>query len=544
LSLIRSVAEFTGIRAAGGAPNPADDFWYSGISAGAVAASGVKVNPDSAMRSSAVYACVNAISRSVAALPLKLYRELDKGGKEVATEHPLYDKLYWQPNPWQTAFDFKLMGQVHFELRGNFFVELIPDPSNPIFPLMLVPLHPDRVRVWRMPSPGGGWVPDYQYIDPVLRTTRWIAQENMFHLRNLAGGDGLIGYTPVEVFAETVGAAIAAQDYGARFFANDGKPSTYITGAEFRNDDDREKFRDSWQKSQTGANRHKTAVLPKGMELKELGMKNAEAQFIESRKFARDEIAGIYGVPLHIIGATERVASYASVEQFNIQFAVQCIMPRLVAWEQAIQRDLLAEGNEFSGDRYFAKFVMAALLRGDMLSRYNAYKVGREGGWLSPNDIREFEDMNPIDGGDEYVRPMNMTPLGSDPNQQQTTATPTQDDNGPLDGDTSAKGDHRLKLLAVSAADRCVRKEIAAVRKDLLTANGDFNSKTADFYRQHRGFMSEVLLGDGAKIAAYCIRHHEDLLRARGAGEEELLLSKWEAGAPSELAAIAAGGKQ
>jgi HK97 family phage portal protein len=538
LSLLSSIAGFAGVRAAG-VPNPADDFWYSPISAAFVAASGAKVNPESAMRAAAVIACVNAISRPVAALPLKVYRELPNGGKEVAGDLPLYDKLYWQPNPFQTAFEFKQMGQAHFELRGNFYVEIVPDPRQPIFPLMLLPLHPDRVRVFRIPTQNGGWVPDYQYTDPITRTTRNIAQEDMLHLRNLSGGDGLVGYTPVEIYAETIGAAIAAQEYGARFFANDAKPGTVITGAKFKSDDDLSKFRDSWQKSQTGTNRHKTAVLLDGMDLKELGLKNTDAQFIEARKFSREEIAGIYGVPLHMIGAADKVASYASVEQFNIQFAVQCIMPRLVAWEQAIQRDLISPVNALTGEKYLAKFLMAALLRGDMQSRYNAYKVGREGGWLSPNDIRELEEMNPIEGGDEYLRPMNMAPLGTpapvDPNAQPPTA--------PADDSLDARQGQRLKLLSASAGERCYRKEVAAVRKDLLTANGDFQAKTAEFYRQHREFMVEVLRGDGARIAEYCIRHHEDLLRARAAGEDELLLSKWEAAAPSELAAIAAGGK-
>jgi HK97 family phage portal protein len=434
------------------------------------------------------------------------------------------------------------MGQAHFELRGNFFVEIIPDPRQPIFPLMLVPLHPDRIRVFRLPRPDGGWAPDYQYNDPITRQMRHIAQEDMFHLRNLAGGDGLVGYTQVEIFAETIGAAIAAQDYGARFFANDAKPGNYLTGGKFRSDEDREKFRASWQKSQTAANRHKTAVLPEGMELKELGLKNTDAQFIEARKMTREEICGIYGVPLHKVGSDGKVAAYASVEQFNIQFATDCIAPRLVCWEQAIQRDLITPSNQFTGRKFFAKFLMAALLRGDMLSRYQAYKIGREGGWLCPNVILELEDMNPIEGGDQYLQPMNMAPLGTEPQPQpDPAATPAP---APEPDDPSARRGQRLKLLASSAGERCFRKELATVRKDLLTANGDFQSKTAEFYRQHRDFMVEVLRGDGARIAAYCIRHHEDLLRARTAGEQELLLSKWEAAAPSELAAIAAGGNQ
>jgi HK97 family phage portal protein len=536
LSLIRSVADFAGVRA-NAVPNPADDFWYGPAVGNFLTASGIKITPESAMRAATVMACIGAISRPIASLPLKLYEDLGDKGKRAASDHPLYDKLYWQPNPWQTAYEFKQMGQVHFELRGNFFVEIIADPKQPIFPLMLVPLHPDRIRVFRIPMAGGGWAPDYQYNDPITREMRHIAQEDMFHLRNLAGGDGLVGYTQVEIFAETIGAAIAAQDYGARFFANDAKPGTIITGAKFKNEEDQNKFRANWQKSQTAANRHKTAILPDGMDIKELGLTNTDAQFIEARKMAREEICGIYGVPLHKVGAEGKVAAYASVEQFNIQFATDCIAPRLVCWEQAIQRDLIAPSNQFSGRKFFAKFLMAALLRGDMLSRYEAYKIGRDGGWLCPNVILELEDMNPIEGGDQYLQPMNMSPLGTEADPAapaKTKAPPAQQDDG-----TDARRDERLLLLSASAACRAVRREVNAVRKLLAgAAEASRDEQIAAFYEDHVGWICQAMGTTTAVATRFTNAHKTALLHSQN---PEALLSLWESQAPSELAEIAGG---
>jgi HK97 family phage portal protein len=456
----------------GGSPAPWDDFWYGPVAG--PSPSGMRVTPDSAKRIAAALACVSRIGFAVGAMPLKVYTDLPSGGKKVCSDHPVYDLLYSQPNKFQTSFEFRMMMQGHFELRGNAYAEILPGARGAVD--QLIPLHPDRV----IPEATKDYHLRYKYNDPFTGNTRVLFQEEVFHLRNWTE-DGINGQSTVSMGADVFGTALAAQDYAARFFANDARPGSVITGADFATEEDRETFRKSWQESQTGRNRHKTAVLWKGMDIKALGLTAADAQLLDTRKFSRIEICSLFGVPPHLIGETEKAATYASVEQFNIMFAVYCLWPRLVIWEQAIQRDLIL------ANKYYPKFSMAALLRGDTASRYAAHNSAIQNGWESPNDAREMEDMNPIPGGDQYFRPMNWVPL--------TTATPTP---GTATGDV-AGGDAeqasvqrgRLKLLAISAAERCVRKEVASLRK-MLEHNAT-EQEFLQFYSEHEKFVSEVL---------------------------------------------------
>ena len=475
----------------GGSPAPWDDFWT--VLAGESSSAGMRISPDRAKRIAAALACVSRIGMSVAAMPLKIYTDLASGGKKVVSDHPVYDLLYSRPNDFQTSFEFRMMMQGHFELRGNAYAEILPGRRGAVD--QLVPLHPDRVT----PEAKEGYQIRYKYNDPFTGNTRVLFQEEVFHLRNWSE-DGITGQSTVSMGADVFGAALAAQDYAARFFANDARPGTVITGADFASEEDKLEFRKSWQESQTGRNRHKTAVLWKGMDIKSLGLSATDAQLLDTRKFSRIEICSLFGVPPHLIGETEKAATYASVEQFNIMFAVYCLWPRLVIWEQAVQRDLILS------PKYYSKFSMAALLRGDTASRYAAHNTAIQNGWESPNDAREMEDMNPIEGGDQYFRPMNWVPL--------TSAAPKPDtatgDVSGGDAEQARVQRGRLKLLAMSAAERCVRKEVAALRK--LWENRTLSLESAQqMYADHAKFIAEVLRIPAAKVDAYTIQHLDTL---------------------------------
>lgn len=488
MSLVSRVTERLRLESGdgGGAPAPYDDYWYQPVGYGS--STGMRITPDTAKRIAAATACVSRIGMSVAAMPCKMYTDTADGGKKVADQHPVHDLIYSRPNAAQTSVEFRMMMQGHFELRGNAYAEIIPGRRGAVD--QLVPLHPDRMNVRAFSDHSLR----YDYNDPFTGNTRTLFQEEVFHLRNWSD-DGITGQSTVSMGADVFGTALAAQDYAARFFQNDARPSTVITGAEFTNDEDEERWKKSWQKSQTGRNRHKTAVLWKGMDIKAMGLTAADAQLLDTRKFSRIEICSLFGVPPHLIGETEKAATYASVEQFNIMFAVYCLWPRLVIWEQAIQRDLILS------NKYYPKFSMAALLRGDTASRYAAYNSAIANGWMSPNDARLMEDMNPIPGGDQYFRPAAWTPL--------VTAAPT--DPNTTTGDVGVGSDQqaaergRLKLLAMSAAERCVRKESAAVRK--MVERGATSEEIRGFYDEHAGFVAEVLRLPAAKAAQYTSDH-------------------------------------
>ena len=480
MSFFGRVSAWLSYRAdASGTPAPWDDFWYRPI--GQASASGMRVDPDSAKRIAAVLACVGLICRNIGMMPFRVYTDT-ASGKQSVPNHPVYEMLAIRPNDRQTPLEFFQMMQGHLELRGNAFAEIIPGTRSAIE--QLLPLHPDRIKIEQLTN---GRL-RYVYNDPLTKQTRTLLQEEVFHLRNWSD-DGVAGQSTVAMGCDVFGTALSEQDYSARFFKNDARPGNLIEGTNFRDKQAEQEFRESWQRSQTGANRHKTALLPAGLTYKEIGVKPSDAQLLDARKFSRIEICSIFGVPPHLIGETERTATYASVEQFNIMFAVQCLLPRIVMWEQAIQRDLILQ------PRFYPKFSMAALLRGDTASRYGAYQIAIQNGWLCQDDVRALEDLNPIaDGsGKTYWRPLNWAPLaqiatpnpGDDaPEPDETTIT---DGNGT--GNDARQG--RLKLLAGAAAERCVRKETAALEK--LKDRGAKAGEIEQFYREHAGFLTEVL---------------------------------------------------
>jgi HK97 family phage portal protein len=347
----------------------------------------MRITADTAKRVATWLACVNIIGRNAGMTPCKVMTEAPDGSKRISSNHPVYDLLYIRPNKQQTAFEFKQMLQGHLEARGNGYAEILPGPRGAVD--QLVPLHPDRMQVERVKATGRL---RYVYDDPLTDRTRVLVQEEVFHLRNFSD-DGAVGQSTVGMACDTLGLALGMQDYAARFVKNDARPPLVLEGDASKTKYDRERVRDSWQEGQTGANRGKVAVLPPGITVKELGIKPIDQQLLDSRKFSRIEICSLFPVPPHMIGETEKTATYASVEQFNIFFAVQCMLSRFVLWEQAIQRDLLLN------DRYFAKFFMAALLRGDTASRYAAYHQALGDGWMCQDEVRAFEDMNPMPNG-------------------------------------------------------------------------------------------------------------------------------------------------
>lgn len=523
MGLISRVKGMLGFRAeeqsGGGAPAPWSDFWYERLGIGS--SSGMVVTEDTAKRLATVLACVGVIGRNIGMMPCKIYTEAPDGSKKLVTHHPLYDVLYSRPNTQQTAFEFKQMMQGHLELRGNAYAEIVPGKRGAVD--QLKPLHPDRVTV-RQLKPSGNIV--YDYNDPLTGNSRRLVQEEVFHLRNFSD-DSIVGQSTIQMAVDTFGVALAQQDYMARFLRNDARPPIVLEGGSWKTKEDEEEFRRSWQRGQTGENRGKAALMPSGMKAHVIGVNPDDQQLLDARKFSRIEICSIFGVPPHLIGETEKTATYASVEQFNIMYAVHCISSRLTLWEQAIQRDLL------TSNKYFAKFSMAALLRGDTASRFAAYHVAIGDGWLCQDEVRILEDMNPIPGGagKKFWRPANWVPLDNmGPAPAISTAPGGNDD--PEDDDTddvnegADAGDdpdagarleeqrllassrlEQLKLIASSAADRCVRKEVAALRK-MVERDCDLYQLT-EFYEEHANFVGAVMHLDAAGMVPVKQEYYE-----------------------------------
>ena len=368
--------------------------WFG--AAGATAA-GVSVTPDKALQSVWVWACVRVLAETLAQLPWIVYKRLDKDGRERDTGHPLWEVLHDQSNKWQTSFEFREMLMGHVVLRGNGYAEIIPSAGNPV--AELIPLHPDRVRPF--------WAPDktvaYEY-QPLDGPTRIILGSEMFHVKGL-GFDGLSGFNPIRLHRETIGEDFAAQEYSARFWANDATPSGVLKHPESLSEEAQARLRKSWEQQQTGANRHRPAVLEEGLVYEAIGLTREDAQYVESRKFNGVQIARMFRIQPHMIGILDR-ATFSNIEAQGIEFVVYTMGPWLRRWEQATRRDLFTVASRRT---HFSEFLVDGLLRGDRKARAEFYKSAIINGWMSRNEVRRRENLNPVEHLDEFLVPVNMT---------------------------------------------------------------------------------------------------------------------------------------
>ena len=380
------------------------DFRYLfGLSTG-----GKMVNEFTAMQTTAVYACVRILAETLAALPLQMYR-YTPGGKERVYDYPLYHLLHDEPNPEMTSFIFRETLMSHLLIWGNAYAQIIRDRLGRV--QGLYPLRPDKMTVCR-DNQGRIF---YLYTktsdeNPNIRPYGQVAlpKEEVLHIPGL-GFDGLVGYSPIAMARNAVGMTMACEEYGASFFANGASPSGVLEHPGVLKDP--AKVRDSWNAVYRGTgNAHKVAVLEEGMKYQQIGIPPEEAQFLETRKFQLDEIARLYRIPPHMIGDLEK-SSFNNIEQQSMEFVKYTLDPWVIRWERAMQKALFLPEEK---KQYFLKFNVNGLMRGDYESRMTGYSIGRQNGWLSANDIREMEDMNPVPdekGGNLYLVNGSMTKL-------------------------------------------------------------------------------------------------------------------------------------
>jgi len=359
-------------------------------------ASGKTVNERTAMQTTAVYACVRILAETIASLPLNVYRSTDNG-KEKAIDHPLYYLLHDEPNPEMTSFVFRETLMSHLLLWGNAYAQIIRDGRGRV--LALYPLLPDRMTVDRKPD--GQLYYEYRkdagYV--ILRP------EDILHIPGL-GFDGLVGYSPIAMAKNSIGMAIATEEYGAKFFANGANPGGVLEHPGVVKDPAR--IRESWNAVYQGSgNAHRVAVLEEGMKFQPIGIPPEQAQFLETRKFQTEEICRIFRVPPHLVANLDK-ATFSNIEHQSISFVVHTIRPWLVRLEQGLNKGLLSQSEK---GQYFVGFVVDGLLRGDYSSRMQGYAVGIQNGFLSPNDVRTLENMNTIEHGDIYAMNGNMLKL-------------------------------------------------------------------------------------------------------------------------------------
>ena len=379
-------------------------FYIGGTTAGKT------VTERSAMQMTAVYSCVRILAEAVAGLPLHLYKYTDGGGKDKALDHPLYRLLHDEPNPEMSSFVFRETLMTHLLLWGNAYAQVIRNGKGEV--IALYPLMPDRMSVDR--DQHGHLYYKYTKTGEDAPTMEngsvYLSPSDVLHIPGL-GFDGLVGYSPIAMAKNAIGLAIAAEEYGSKFYANGAAPSGVLEHPGTLKDPAR--VRDSWNSTFGGSsNSHKVAVLEEGMKYTPISISPNEAQFLETRKFQINEIARIFRVPPHMVGDLEK-SSFSNIEQQSLEFVKYTLDPWVIRWEQALYRTLLSEEEK---QTLFFKFNVEGLLRGDYASRMNGYATARQNGWMSANDIRELEDLDRIPaelGGDLYLVNGNMLPLVS-----------------------------------------------------------------------------------------------------------------------------------
>ncbi len=471
-------------------------------------ASGASVNPTSALKISTVWACVRLISETIASLPVHVYQRLSDGGRQRATNHPLYDLLHSQPNEAQTAFEFFEMMTGHVLLRGNAYARIVPGARG--FADQLIPMHPDDVAPEKVPGTNKLRYRVSGFSSP-------FNDDQMLHLRGLSS-DGQVGLDPITYARESFGLTMAGEKYGARFFGNNSIPGGILTTEKPIKPEAAKRLKGEWEATQAGANNHRVAVLEGGLKWQAIGVDPRNAQFLELREFQSEDVCRWFRVPPHMVGLTSKATSWGSgIEQMSIGFVTYTLVPWLTRWAQAISRDLILAPNT-----YFVEFMVDALLRGDLKSRYEAYAIGRNWGWLSSNDVRRKENENPIDGGDDYMTPLNMSVVGA------PAPAPAAAANGQQ---VSA---HYQSLLREAAA-RIVRKEIAALGK-AAKKGGDFAAAAGEFYADHADFVAQTLRIDAPAAEQYVARQLAELAER---GPEAM--ADWDARKVDELLEVVNG---
>lgn len=437
-------------------------------------ATGVSVTRTTALSYDAVWRAVNLISGDVAKLPLMLY-ERNGEGKDRATTHPAYQLIRHKPNEYMTAFTFKQTLTAHAMLqRGGFAYIFRGGDGRPVELLPLIPDHTYPVR-----ENGVLW-----YVTQVGGTLRKLRPEDVLHIKGLSY-DGLDGYIVLDMGRESIGGAIASRDYGSTFFKNGAKPSVVLEHPGKISKEAVEDLRKSWDRIHAGLeNSHKIAILEQGMKLHAFSMNAKDAQLIENRKFSLVEIANLFGVPPHKLGDTART-SYASLEQENQSYLDDALDPWLVRWEEECRDKLLSE-QEKKNDSHIVEFTRQALVRADINARYSAYAIAIQNRIMSPNEVRARENMNPYDGGDDFLVPLNIGNPGGEPGA--TKEEPKEPMEPPADPPPVEEDDERAKAhreLMVETLTRMVKRVGTAARRAA--------KKPDDFCDWIEGYRDDVL---------------------------------------------------
>ncbi|MGI9159865.1 MAG: phage portal protein [Saprospiraceae bacterium] len=393
----------------------------------AIVASYESNSSGSAIRVAAVWACVNLLSRSIASLPAAVYKVKGEE-RSVAEDHPMHALVAIAPNSISTPAEFFQILITHLLLRGNFYAEKVVfngkvDALLPLEPGLMLP---------KM-SQGGQLFYEYSQQGKPRRT---FSQEQILHVRGLTI-DGLVGLSVLGAARQAIEGALATENYGARMFRSGARPSGVLETDLELSEEAQGRLAKQFNESYAGLeNAHKTMVLEAGLKWKPVTLDAEDTQFIESRKFARSEIAMFFGVPPHLIGDIDRGTSWGSgIEQQNRGFLIYTLRPYLTNIAQAFARDLLPKKDR---SKFVVRFDTSDLERADFGPRQTGLAVMKDRGVINANEWRRLEGLNPREGGNEYESKADASNGGpsdagsGDPGQNGGAAARADQGNAPF----------------------------------------------------------------------------------------------------------------
>lgn len=495
------------------------DRWLDVTSFGRSTNSGTSVNEHTSLQVSAVYACVKVLVEDISHLPFGVFERLPQGGRSRVHEHPVDRILGRKANPEMAAITLRQTLMGHLALWGNAYAEIVRDGGGR--PAELWPLRPDRMT----PRRNEKRELVYDYDLPNGQTVRF-KRRQILHIAGW-GFDGIRGYSPIAMEREGIGLAKALEQFGASYFGNGAHPGGIIEYPGKLSDKGLENYRRSVQEAYGGLGKsHRLMVLEQGLKYHQVGVPPEDSQFLQSRNYQKIDIASIFRMQPHKIGILDR-ATHSNIEHQAIEHVTDTLMPWLVLWEQVGGMQLFSEP-EF--DRYYLKHNVTALLRGDMASRYQAYAIGRQWGWLTANKVLELEDMNPMGpDGDIALVPLNMVPAGqagSDRSMRLARYIAGVDNDGHLQEPESGGrvlrvgpdhdpevGELRTQRSAASrrrmansyrrviteAVARIIRRERADIMREAekqlrRRSVQELRDFIVRFYAEHRAYISEAML--------------------------------------------------
>jgi HK97 family phage portal protein len=448
MSLLQQLFQTRASAQTGGSPQtPA--YWVQKLFGGGTSTTaGVDITEDTALTYSPVWAAVSIISGAIGFLPVIVYKR-NADERDRAPAHPAYKLLHTRANPYMSAQDFQETLQAHVLLWGNAYAEIERDGAGR--PIHLWPLLPHQTEPVETPDGQPALVTN---VDGRQITIRG---ENTLHIKGL-GFNGFKGYSVISYAAEGLSLGMAADKFGAAFFANGTRLSGVLEHPATLSDTAHRRLTESIEDTNTGlTNQHRVKILEEGMEWKQMSTPPNDAQFIETSKFRISDVARWFSIPPHMLGDLER-ATFSNIEHQGIEFVRMTLQRWLTKWESEINYKLFsAEGRR----TYYAEFLIDALLRGDTASRYAAYNTGIQSGWLLRNEARRLENLNPVDGLDEPLQPSNMIVVGEDPdnqNQNDDPASPPPDDPPKTDN-------ARFLPILRDTWDRIIRREVNSLRR-------------------------------------------------------------------------------